>query len=259
MTLSAPAPSPTTVDYPVGASVWHEVHVTSADGLAAYYAAVLGWRLDEETGVFFLDGAPIASIRVVPEIDATAIGWRVYLGVDDLEDAVARAVAAGAVVTEESSAIAVEGATATLLADPFGAPFGLAVLPRGTASVPSAAIGRLAGVDAMNWDIDANLAFHDALVDAPRTLEEAKTWAYRADGSVLHLANEISEADRSFLPPHWLPWFSVASQAEAAVASVAVGGGVNTQDQPIKYGSWGVVTDPAGSAFKALQVDVDQL
>ncbi|MFC6234682.1 VOC family protein, partial [Leucobacter soli] len=169
---------------------------------------------------------------------------------------VARATAAGATVVRTAEPMLIEG-EATWLLDPFGAPFGLAVPAPGQAVPVSTELGRMSLVDPTNHDLEAQIAFQQALFpsDAHDPIVPHEVCFFRnAEGLALRGSYEVAEEVRPFLPPHWLPWFSVADQSAAIDAAAAAGGTVNTRDNVNGFGTWGVVVDPGGGVFKALQV-----
>ncbi|MFH5821169.1 VOC family protein [Georgenia sp. AZ-5] len=250
-------------DYPAGASVWQELEARSADGLAEFYAAVLGWelrRVSETAGVFLRSGTVVAGLRVDPQLDPSRAGWRTYLGAEDLDAATDRAVTAGARVIQRGKQLAVPG-NAVELVDPFGALFGLAVLPPGVAVPPSPELGRLSLTDPTNHDVEKQLEFQRSLFpgQASEPVDPPIHFFRDADGTALRGTNEVEPALREMLPPHWLPWFNVADQAQATAAATRAGGRVNTQDNVLSFGRWGVVVDPSGADFKVLQLTVPAL
>lgn len=252
----------TAPDYPIGTTVWQELEAPDAAGLAEFYEAVLGWRLelDGDRGRFTKDGDLVAGLALAPDLPSERIGWRCYLGADDLDAAVARAVAAGATVQTADKRIGIPG-HASELTDPFGAWFGLAQPDAGSAVIPSTALGRLSLVDPTNHDLRSEIAFQDALfpgqtVDA---LDHGIHFFRDAEGRALRGSYEVEEAARDFLPPHWLPWFNVTDQRQATVIAGEHGGRANTVDNELSFGFWGVVVDPAGGEFKVLQLTRDTL
>ncbi|WP_406631956.1 VOC family protein [Amycolatopsis sp. WGS_07] len=246
-----------TKDYPVGTTVWQELEVPGTDGLAAFYRAVLGWELvlDGDRGRFLLDGELVAGLVVRPGLPAARTGWRSYLGAEDLDAAVKRAVAAGSAVRTADKPIGVPGKAAELT-DPFGAWFGLAETEPGAAVLPSPEIGRWAFVDPSNFDLASEVAFQDALFPGQHADDrEGVITIFRDEnGLALRGSYEIHEEARAFLPPHWLPWISVADQREATEIAVAHGGRANTVDNVLTFAVWGVVADPQGAEFKVLQM-----
>lgn len=246
------------MEYPAGASVWQELRVRSHEGLAEFYRAVLGLELEGDAATLRLtrEGRTVAGVVVDPQLPDAELGWHVFLGAEDLDAAVARAVAAGASVLRADEAILASG-RAAWLQDPFGAPFGLAVLDAGSAVPVSNELGFMSLVDPTNHDLAAQVEFQQALFpeNTHDEVREHEVCFFRnAEGLALRGSYEVEEAARPFLPPHWLPWFNVADQSAAVAAAAATGGTVNTQDNVSAFGTWGVVVDPQGGVFKALQM-----
>ncbi|WP_020501688.1 VOC family protein [Sciscionella marina] len=251
-----------TKDYPIGTTVWQELEVRRAEGLAEFYRAVLGWELelDGARGRFLLEGELVAGLVVRPELPAAQTGWRAYLGAEDLDAATSRAVAAGAVLQDRDKPLGVPG-KAVELTDPFGAWFGLAEPEPGAAVPPAPAIGRWAFVDPSNFDMTTEVAFQEALFPG-QTVDssEGSITIFRdANGLALRGSYEIHEEVRAVLPPHWLPWISVLDQAKATEIAAAHGGRVNTVDNVLSFAVWGVVADPQGAEFKVLQMTKDAI
>ena len=248
-----------TTSLTAGTSVWQELTVATTDGLAEFYQRILGWELvvDGDTGLFTLDGIPVAGLRVNPSAEPAATGWLVYLGADDVDAAVARAVAAGASIVDSKAAVPTQAGIAAILRDPEGPLFGIAAVDAVNVSAPSAEIGRMALVDIMSHDLAAATEFQAALfpLNSLVHVEDELSIFRDEQARPLRGVNAIHDEAKAFLPPHWLAWFVVADQAEAAAAAIAAGGGVNVQDQPIAFGRWAVLTDPSGAAFKALELD----
>lgn len=242
-----------------GTTVWQELHVRSGAGLADFYRAVLGWQTDLEAGRFTRDGETVAGVRVDGGFEDAEVGWRAFLGTDDLGETIARVEAAGGSV-QHRPASTVIGADAVELTDPFGAWFGLAQLPVEGAVPPSMHLGHLSLVDPTNHDVEQQIAFQGTLFDG-ETVEVADHGIHfwrNAEGTALRGSYEVEEAARAFLPPHWLCWFNVADQAAAARAAEANGGRVNTVDNELSFGLWGVVVDPQGGEFKVLELTRDR-
>lgn len=246
-------------DYPVGASVWQELRVRGAEGLAEFYRATLGLKLelDGDRGYLVTEsGDRVGGVVVDAELPEAEIGWHVFLGADDLDAAVARATAGGATVLRRDEPLLIDAPSVWLL-DPFGAPFGLAAPAPGAAVPGSTELGKLVLVDPTNHDIDAQVEFQQALFpsNVHDPVDPHDVCFFRnEDGLALRGSYAVEEAARAVLPPHWLAWFSVADQAAAVDAAAAAGGTVNVRDVVSRFGTWGVVVDPSGGVFKTLQV-----
>ncbi|PYC87625.1 VOC family protein [Streptomyces tateyamensis] len=132
--LWQPGPFPGFEVYGVhGTLAWFELVTTEGKASADFYAALLGaeaQEMPEMPGYWTLHvaGEPRAGIWQVDEVAVNH--WRPYFLVDDVDAAVAAAVAGGATVTDPA-ADSPFGRTAGLL-DPVGNEFKLASPPPGT-------------------------------------------------------------------------------------------------------------------------------
>ncbi|ODU02034.1 MAG: hypothetical protein ABS81_18980 [Pseudonocardia sp. SCN 72-86] len=99
------------VDSEAGAPTWFELHAADYAGSLAFYRAAFGWdevRTLSDTDEFrygqvVIEGNDVAGVmdgaRYLPE--GVPGVWRVYIGVDDVDAAVAKAVELGGEVREE--------------------------------------------------------------------------------------------------------------------------------------------------------------
>ncbi|WP_426593778.1 VOC family protein [Cellulomonas sp. McL0617] len=78
---------------------------TDVEASAAFYESVFGWRMHRDGGrITFDDSVDEVSGHFDPRLAPAGPGLLVYLMVDDLHDALARLVAAGAAVVEPPGA-----------------------------------------------------------------------------------------------------------------------------------------------------------
>lgn len=245
------------VDYPVGSTVWPVLQVRSLDGLDTFYKNVLGWSLNEGPTISFStgEGKRVAEVVVNPDFADDQIGWFCFLGTDDFEATIARATAAGARVDVPNRVLGVPGQAAELI-DPFGVRFGIAQLPAGQFIPQSTTPGHLVLVDPTNHNAEEQIAFQLALFpgDTVERMEYHINILRNEAGLALRGAYGLDEELRDIIPPHWLPWFSVTNQTDAIEAAEKSGGRVNTRDNELTFGLWGVVVDPQGGEFKTLQM-----
>ncbi len=250
------------IDYAEGSSVWQQLRVRDLDGIERFYQEVLGLRLEWEGGSGRLvtdEGELVAGVLVDPGFADEEVGWRVFLGVQDLDSVIARAVSLGCEPVSESAPLQRAGEHA-VLRDPFGARFALARLERGEAVVPSGSLGRFAMVDPTNHDLEAQVAFQDALFPGgvhDEIVPHDVVFFRAADGTLLRGSYALPEETIGVIPPHWLPWFNVEDDARAAQSAEQAGGRVNTRDNHSRFGDWAVVVDPQGGEFKVLERDPD--
>ena len=116
-----------------GRFVWHELETEDTAGGEAFYKALVGWdtTTDDPGGgpytMFTQDGVPAAGVMDLPE-EAKQMGaipcWLPYVGVEDVDAAVAQATALGAIAPIESFDVPAVGRIG-LIIDPQGAALGL--------------------------------------------------------------------------------------------------------------------------------------
>ncbi|MBT5571434.1 MAG: VOC family protein [Alphaproteobacteria bacterium] len=114
---------------------WNELMTTDVEGAKAFYAETAGWTFEgmemdkdavwDQGGTYWIGmagGVPAGGIMAMPPgvPEDTAPFWSAYLGVDDVDAAFARAVAAGATPMMEPFDIPGVGRIVSLL-DPQGA------------------------------------------------------------------------------------------------------------------------------------------
>ena len=116
-----------------GQFCWVDLAATDAGRAKAFYGQLLGWTAAEEpaNGGFFtrlqLAGRDVGSLYQLQEkqiADGVPSHWTPYVRVDDVDDAVRRAVAIGRQVLVQAFDVA-DIARIALILDPVGAHFGL--------------------------------------------------------------------------------------------------------------------------------------
>jgi uncharacterized protein len=112
-----------------GAFSWSELMTPDPAAATAFYGALLGWKIDTMemgNGPYHVVKAGDAAVGGIMKTPADAAGmppsWGVYMTVDDVEAAVAKAQALGGKVVAPVMAVPHVGRMA-VLADPQGAVF----------------------------------------------------------------------------------------------------------------------------------------
>ena len=116
---------------PHGSFIWYELLAEDPDAAAAFYGDVIGWTAASagqpgvDYRIFSAGGIPVAGHMKLPDGAEQAgmrPGWLGYIGVDDVDTAVAGIERAGGRV--HMPAMDLEGVgRIALLADPQGLPF----------------------------------------------------------------------------------------------------------------------------------------
>lgn len=248
---------------PHGSFIWYELMTTDPEGAGSFYEDVVGWTVG--------DPAPSGDVeyRLIQAPDSSAGGiltltqemcdggarpmWLGYIGVDDVDSALEKAVAAGAQVQMEAFDAPGVGRIA-MIADPQGVPI---YLMRGASDDDSTAyqrhgLGHVSWNELMTTDREAALAFYGEHfgyekvggMDMGPELGEYSFIAHSGEtiGAVMN-ANAES-------PKIWQFYFRV-NDADAAVEKITSGGG------QILFGPMDVPTgervlvglDPQGAVF----------
>jgi predicted enzyme related to lactoylglutathione lyase len=116
---------------PHGSFIWYELLTADLDAAAAFYGEVLGWTAASagqpgiDYRIFSANGSPVAGHMKLPEGAEAAgmrAGWLGYIGVDDVDSAVAQIESGGGRVHMPAMDLDGVGRIA-LVADPQGVPF----------------------------------------------------------------------------------------------------------------------------------------
>lgn len=253
---------------PAGSFIWYELMADNADGAAAFYGAVVGWRFGGS------DPQSPVDYRMILRDDGSAAGgmlplsaemraqgahpaWVPYIFVPDVDAAKAAILADGGRALGPRMDIA-PGSFA-MVTDPFGTPFYL-MTPIPPASQPDATSSAFAPdrMQAVCWN---ELASPDPA--------GAKAFYAKHFGHAFNHAMPMGpQGDYAFLehhgqtlgaimpmldparPPLWVPYFSVPAAGAAKDAIAAGGGTVLSGPHQVPGGSWVVLArDPQGALF----------
>lgn len=245
---------------PHGTPIWYEYHAADADRAQAFYERLFGWQIARSGDVAGMDyrivsradGEGVAGLMPRPHPDAAA-GWLFYVGVDDVDAAIATATAAGGTLL--MPAVDMDGVgRMALLADPAGRPF---YVMRGAMDQPSHAFGappdtapgQMVWNELTTADQDADMAFFAPLLgwrhEGGMPMGAGGTYRF------VHVGETCLGATMPVTPggtPGWL-FYAEVDDVDAAVARVAAGGGAILQGpDPVPGDQFAVVAaDPAGA------------
>lgn len=239
--------------------IWYELATTDKPAAEAFYAAVVGWKLQRFEGGadYTVLGAPdgnVGGIGGVPPEPCARPGWSGYVGVDDVDATAARIAGAGGSIARAPADIPGVGRFA-VVADPQGVPF---MLLRG--SVPDAAPPEAFRIDApghIGWnelhstDWEGGFAFYAALFgwEKIQAMDMGAMGTYQLFGlGGAPLGGMMNSPD--FPRPAWLFYFNV-DDIDAAHRRIGANGGVVTMGPAeVPGGAWIVqATDPQGVRF----------
>ena len=261
--------------FPPGVPCWVDTQQPDRDAALRFYGAVFGWsfenhlqRGDRAYDLATLDGRVVAAIGSGPS-DTTAT-WTTYIGVDDVEAAVAHVEAASGTVVAPPLRAGNAGRLA-LVTDPTGANLALwepgrrkgvelvnepgswnwSLLstpdPAGAAAfyaeifgwetdldAPGPKLVRLPGYSDFLEQFDPELRARHAAGGVPEGFSDAVAWILPSRGAAF-----------------WAVTFSVADADAAAQAAEQEGGRVVSGPTDTEWTREVVLADPAGATFTA--------
>lgn len=243
----------------LGKVVWNDLITEDAEAARRFYGELFGWTFESATRP---DGRPYSLARAdrvyvagVVEVDSRPDGrklsrWLPYVSVADVDNAVARATAAGAVVAVGARNVNL-GRVAAIV-DPEGAVVGLARSRIGDPddATTAPAPGRIVWTELLTKDPGAAASFYRSVVGyEARTIE-------RRGGEYILLESRGSNRAGILQKPAdeiesvWLTYFGVNDPAAAAERAAALGGKVLLPvSQQLREGTMAVVTDPLGAVL----------
>ena len=249
---------------PHGSFIWYELLAEDPDAAAAFYGDVIGWTAGSagqpgiDYRIFSAGGTPVAGHMKLPDGAEQAgmrPGWLGYIGVDDVDSAVADIIAAGGKV--HMPAMDREGVgRMALVADLQGVAF---YVMRGASDEPSASFdSRKAGHCSWNElstpDQAAALAFYTARFGwrAGDVMPMGEMGGYQ----FLEQDGEMIGAMMTSAPggqPGWNFAFGVPD-IDAASARISAGGGtIHHGPMEVPGGDRVVIaSDPEGARFMAV-------
>ncbi|HWU02615.1 MAG TPA: VOC family protein [Novosphingobium sp.] len=248
-----------------GAWIWYELMTSDAAGARAFYEAVLGWHVAPGTQppLFYghiarADGEGVGGmLPLSPDMAAQGArpGWIGYIGVDDVDAAIARVEAAGGKVLMPRMDID-EGSFA-LVTDSGGAAF-YVMTPRAMGTGKKSLAFSPTEEGSCGWnelyaaDDEAALAFYTDLLGwtQPGAMDMGGFGSYRF---LAHDGETFGAMMKK--PPHapvskWNFYFRVADIDSAHTTLVEHGGQVTHGPVQVPGGDWVInATDPQGASF----------
>ena len=257
----ANAPGPAVAANPVepGRFVWHDLMTKDVAAAKRFYGELLGWRFeDTKRGDRPYVLARSGAMLVAGIVDVTGYAnagpqWLTYLAVADVDKTVAQVRTDGGKVLIEPRNL--PNARAAIVADPQGAPLGLAQV-RGDIPDPADPIPMsffwqeyLARDAAKALDFYKRLAGYESMItDSRLGVEYHVLRKTRAHAGLFQLPATSVDVE-----PNWLPYVLVNDPAGLAARVSGLGGRILVPAAPERRnGSLVVIADPGGAPL-ALQ------
>jgi len=243
-----------------GHFAWYELITTDVAAATTFYTKVMGWGAQDASGpgrpyVLFTAGqAVIGGLMGLPE-GALAMGgkpyWMGYVGVEDVDAAVARIEQLGGTVHVPPTDIPNVSRFA-VFADPQTATLALltSYSPDHAQPADVNAPGRVGWHELFAADRDKALVFYGALFGWQRADGTGETSTYQLFAAGAQTIGGMITKPPTMPAPFWLYYFNI-DNIEAAAKRVEAGGG-RILEGPTEgpAGSWIVqCTDPQGALF----------
>ena len=241
---------------PHGSFIWYELLTSDTESASRFYADVLGWQSTpadgEIAGYRILTHGKDGVGGMMQAPDGVRPGWLGYIGVDDVDAAVAGITAAGGSLQMPARDLANVDRIA-MVADPQGAPF---YVMRGAIDQPSTcfdadAIGHCAWNELATRDLDAAVEFYAGQFGWQRgeQLPMGEPGGYQ----LMLLGDKpfgAMMARTGDMPPMWNFYFRVAAIGPAAQRVRDGGGAILHGPATVPGGDQIVIgTDPQGAVF----------
>ena len=243
-----------------GRFVWHDLMTRDVNASKQFYGALFGWRFeDTRRGDRPYVLARAGSEAVAGFVDVTAIPdagsqWISFMSVDDVDKSVALVQSEGGKVLVAPRDVP-SVARAAVVADPQGAPLGLAQLRRAVPDPAQPKLGHVFWQEYLARDAALALTFYKRLAgydsnvtDARLGIEYHVLQKTRGRAGLFQLAATTKDVE-----PNWLPYVLVSDPAGLAGRVAGLGGRVLVPAAPeLRNGSLVVIADPGGAPL-ALQ------
>jgi predicted enzyme related to lactoylglutathione lyase len=254
------APSSLAAADPVesGRFVWHDLMTRDVTASKQFYGSLFGWRFEDTKRsdrpyvLARVGSEPVAGFVDVSAIPDAGPQWISFMSVDDVDKSVALVQSEGGKVLLEPREVP-SIARAAVVADPQGAPLGLAQLRRRVADPEKPKASHMFWQEYLARDAAKafykNLAgYESAVTDTRLGTEYYVLRKTRGRAGLFQLPDTNKDVE-----PNWLPYVLVNDPAGLAARVPGLGGRVLVPAAPdLRNGSLVVVADPGGAPI-ALQ------
>ena len=218
-------------DYPAGAPCWVDTLQPDPRAALEFYGPLLGWSFDEPTpmpdglgGDYFaarVAGRLVAGIGQAPASSPAV--WSTYVRVDDIEQALVRAEAAGGARVTGAMDAGSDGRSA-VLTDATGVPFCLWQAAKRIGAELTGKPSTWAMSSLHTTDLEQAHAFYGAMFGWElEPVPDAPFSQCRLADQVIAV---VTATDGVTVPPHWSVCFAVGDADPVAEHATALGGAV---------------------------------
>ena len=258
LTVTTEPPSAAAQSVEAGRFVWRDLLTRDVSAAKRFYEELFGWRFEDTTRsdrpyvLARAGGMLVAGIVDVSANADAAPQWLSYMAVADVDKTVAQVRADGGKILVEPLNVPI--ARVAAVADPQGAPLGLAQLRRDIPEPAQAAAGQFFWQEYLARDATQALGFYKRLAGYESTISESRL------GVEYHVLRKARSCGGLFqipatsdVRPNWLPYVLVDDPATLSTRVASLGGRILVPAAPERRnGSLVVIADPGGAPL-ALQ------
>jgi predicted enzyme related to lactoylglutathione lyase len=256
---------PEITDYPSGSPSWADLLCKDGQVAKDFYAKLFGWTCDDHPAgpgvvytMFSHQGVPVcASAEPGPGQENLPPHWSVYVTVDDLAAAVARARAAGGTIVMEPFDVMDVGRMA-IIQDKEGAFLRLWYPLKHPGAGKMHEPGALCWFELATTDAASAAAFYSHVLQAEAGPDPNTDFPYtlvKVDGVQTAGIIQIGE-DWGPVPPNWGVYFGVNDVDATAAQTSELGGGVMVEPRDIAdFARFAVLRDAEGAVFNVLRLN----
>jgi predicted enzyme related to lactoylglutathione lyase len=242
-----------------GRFVWHDLLTKDVNAAKRFYGDLLGWRFeDTKRGerpyvLAKSGGALVAGIVDVSANTSAGPQWLSYMSVADVDKTIAQVRSDGGKVLVEPRNL--PNARAAVIADPQGAPLGLAQVRRSLPDPADPSPNHFFWDEYLARDAAKAVDFYKRLAGYESSISESR------QGIEYHVLRKTRAraglfqlpATAAGVEPNWLPYVLVSDPAAVAARVGGLGGRILLPAAPERRnGSVVVIADPGGAPL-ALQ------
>lgn len=257
---------PEFTSYPPNTFCWPELVTTDTAGAKKFYAALFGWKLDDnpvgEDAVYTMasingknTGAMYQQNEEQKKQEIPAC-WLSYVSVTDANATAEKAKALGGKVVHGPMDVFDIGRMA-MLTDPQAAPIAIWQPLKHIGAEIANEPGALTWNELFTNDIDGSGAFYTNLFDWGSETADMGGMLYtsfmngdRPAGGMLKVLAEWGD-----VPPHWLVYFAVADCDASAKKIKQLGGKISMEPSDIpQIGRFAMAQDPQGAMFAIIKL-----
>jgi len=241
-----------------GHFVWRDLLTRDVSAAKRFYGDLLGWQFEDTTRTdrpYVLARAGGMLVAGIVDVSANADAapqWLSYMAVTDVDKTVAQVRADGGKILVEPLNVPI--ARVAAVADPQGAPLGLAQLRRDIPEPKQAAAGQFFWQEYLARDATQALGFYKRLAGYESTISESRLGVeYHVLRKTRSCGGLFQIPETADVRPNWLPYVLVDDPAALSTRVANLGGRVLVPAAPERRnGSLVVIADPGGAPL-ALQ------